>query len=172
MFKKDKEEKSVLQKKVDSLITHEINFLLNICKKMEFLMARLYEHFSEVFKDDEELYKLWRKMVIEEENHVKHFELAMKVSSDVIENLSIDKRELTERYTKIQEIIDEVRKKMISLDEAIDLAISLEENFEDIHVSMISKFKNPSYKKLFSSMKSCDEAHIEILKQIEKKNKR
>jgi rubrerythrin len=167
MDKKDKNDKNVLKKKVQEMINNEISFLLNICKKMEILMINLYDYFAEVFKDNEEIYKLWKKMVLEEENHVKHFELAMKISSEAIDSLNLNRDEIIERFNSMQEVVNRAKKTPLSLSEAFRIAIDLEEELEDIHISTISKFKNPSFKKLFDCMKSCDEGHIEILKQIQ-----
>lgn len=167
MGKNNKDDKNALKKKVGSLIHNEVNFLLNLCKKMEILMVELYSHFANVFKDNDEIYKLWRKMQFEEENHVKHFDLAMKISSEAIENLTFNKNEIMEKYLEMAEMLEKIKKdSSCSLEDAIKMAIQLEENLEDVHVSTISKFKNNSFKQLFISMKSCDEAHIDMLKDM------
>lgn len=165
----NKDKNNILKKKVSDMIHNEVNFLLNVCKTMELLMVELYSYFSEIFKNNDEAYKLWRKMILEEENHVKHFDLAMKISSEVIENLSINKNEIMEKYLKMSEMVQKIKSSSCDLSDAINIAIELEENLEDFHISSISKFKNNSFKQLFLSMKSCDEAHLNLLKNIESK---
>jgi hypothetical protein len=52
---------------------------LDVYMGIETLCADLYHFYSEVFEDIPEASRLWKKTALEEENHKRQFELALRL---------------------------------------------------------------------------------------------
>ena|SRR5450631_2329067 len=146
-----------------SEITNKKIFL-EVCMGIEGLCADMYHYYSEIYVDVPEASKLWKKTVIEEENHQKHFELALRLSDEMEFDVS---EESLERAYKIQykllKLTNHVRSKKPELHVAVSKAVEMGAKLADLHVYNALNFKDESLQKMFKAMSEADSNHVSDL---------
>lgn len=139
--------------------------VLRICAEIEEECAGIFWYFSGLFGHDERIAALWHNAAREEENHSSQFKLAQRLRGTGMSliKMNADKAEHTLKY--IKSINESVRKSPTSLNEALRLAIHLEERLSKFHASELVEFSDERLCKLFTSMKTFDRKHMELLKR-------
>jgi rubrerythrin len=144
----------------------EVLKILDICRDIEVTCSELYHYFEEIFSNTPNISLLWRKTALEEENHANQFVLALKLRRQgVVQSVNIDAGTAEEILTRIKRMNGEVRVKKPSIADALLLAIELEEDLSEYHLSTIALFEEESHKKLFEAMMKNDHDHVADLKR-------
>jgi rubrerythrin len=144
----------------------EVLKILEICRDIEVTCSELYHYFEEIFSNTPNISLLWRKTALEEENHANQFVLALKLRRQgVVQSVNLDVSTAEEILSRIKQMNGEVRVKKPSIADALLLAIELEEDLSEYHLSTIALFEEESHKKLFEAMMKNDHDHVADLKR-------
>lgn len=144
--------------------------LLEICRNIEMTAAKLYHFYAELFKDDPEHARLWSKTAMEEEEHTRHFDMAINLRNQwEIETVSVDIEKAESMFQLIKVIYDAVLTTRPTLIDALGSAIDLEAAFAEFHMSSVANFKEDSHKKFFNSLMQSDRRHLLDLEEAHRK---
>ncbi len=135
-----------------------------LCAQNEGLCAELYHYYSDLFLDDLDVAKLWKKTAMEEENHQKQFELALRLVAECDFELGYDVERALNVNRKFIQLLQYVRKNPPDLKTALHKAIEMEEAIADLHMDSAVRFKDKDTHDLFKAMYDADQGHVESLK--------
>jgi rubrerythrin len=149
-------------------VTHSIGLgtkdVLEVCQAVEFSCAELYHHFAELFKDDRNMFLLWLKTAMEEENHARLFALVAKLRrSNIVETIRIDLVDAEVALLFVRSVIDKVKKTPPSLTDAFKIAIDLEKKLDGFMMGNVIEFADKTYEKSFLAITNADNKHLESL---------
>ena len=136
------------------------NFL-EVCMGIEKLCADLYHHYSEIYEDIPEASQLWKKTALEEENHRRQFELALRLVNETEFEVSKDglKRAYSIQY-KLLNLMEHIKDNKPDLLTAVTKALEMESKLADLHVHTSLHFKDESMQKLFNTLSEADRDHV------------
>lgn len=137
---------------------------LQQCAEFESKVAGLYHHYSNLFADDESLSMLFRKTADEEENHAQQFHLAVRLQGTGMAAVKTDVTRASANLRKLEEIVERLTGSRPFPEEALDMAIRLEEQVALLHMSNVVHFQDAGLKHLFEAMMAHDNGHITMLK--------
>jgi rubrerythrin len=144
--------------------------ILEICRDIEVCASELYHYFEEIFIDNPEISKLWRKTALEEENHANQFVLAIKLRSQgLVQAVSIDQNTAETILNQFRSLYEAMRQSKPTIADALILAIKLEERLSEYHMSTLALFQEESQKKLFEAMMKNDCGHVDELEKAYRK---
>jgi rubrerythrin len=141
---------------------------LEVCMGIEALCADLYHFYSEVYEDIPEASRLWKKTAMEEENHKKQFELALRLMDETEFEVAKDslKHAFIIQY-KLLKLTDHVKNNKPELLTAVSKAVEMEDKLADLHVHTALKFKDASIQKLFQALSDDDREHVHALQRYQ-----
>lgn len=140
--------------------------LLEVCTAIELARAQLFHFFAELFKEDRASLLLWLKAAMEEENHARLFTLMTKLRSHgIIESIRLEREEAEAALKYIRSLIRKAKKNPPTHEEALLMAIDLENRFHGIMVEEVITFADESYAKLFLPVTTSDVRYLETLQQ-------
>jgi rubrerythrin len=143
----------------------DLKQFIEICAEIEQLCSDLYQYYSELYCDDPEISRLWNKTAMEEENHRKQFEMALRLScSDCFELKSDVRRALTVR-DKLVTLIQYVRDNPPELITALSKSVQMEEVLAEFHMGTAIRLNDANLLELFNAMLKADQGHQESLKK-------
>ena len=134
---------------------------LEICMDIEGLCASLYHFYSTIYEDSPEAVRFWKKVALEEENHQKQFELALRLLNET--EFEVSKDNLKRAYAiqfKLQNLMNHIQSHKPDLLTAVSKAIEMEEKLADLHVHTSLNFKDESMQKLFTALGNADMHHV------------
>lgn len=146
----------------ESLSINE-QILLEKCREIEIYCRDLYTYFAELYVDDLDIVRLWRKTAMEEQNHADQFTLALKLKKGMNCLVSVDKARVDTIVSQLRTVIDQVKKSPPKLEDALLASIKLEKYVAEFHLSCVVCFENDSFKGMFNAMMSSDQGHVEAL---------
>lgn len=153
------ESTSVDQSKKDKML-----LFFDVCARIESMTAELYYFYSELFQEHEEVSLLWRKTALEEENHKRQFEMAIRLYDDAEFELEADLVRTHRIYHKMKGLLEYVRATPPDMETAFTKAIEMEEYLASLHMDCAVRYGNESIKKMFQSFSSFDQDHVKALK--------
>lgn len=139
---------------------------LEVCMGIEVLCAELYHYYSTVFEDIPEASRIWKKAALEEEDHQKQFELALRLLNET--EFEVQKDSLERAFSiqyKLLKLTDHVKSSKPELLTAVSKAVEMEDKLADLHVSASLKFKDMSIQKLFKALGEDDRQHVAALQR-------
>lgn len=148
------------------LMTKKI--FLDVCAGIEKLCADLYHHYSIIYQDIPEASSLWKKTALEEENHQKQFELAIRLWDETEFDVLNDS--LKQAYTiqyKLMTFMNNIKSSKPDLLTAVSKAIEMEKKLAALHVSTALKFKEASMQDMFKALSEADNGHMADLLQYQ-----
>ncbi|GFE61229.1 hypothetical protein [Geobacter sp. AOG2] len=140
--------------------------IFEICAKIEAQTAELYHYYSELFHENPDAAQLWHKTAIEEENHLRQFELADRLYRKADFALAVDTDRAERVCHKLGALLSHVRQQPPDLETALVRAIEMEESLADLHVESVVRFTDGSIQKIFRAMMSFDQEHVQSLKRF------
>ena len=143
-----------------------ITLFLDLCAQNERLCAELYHYYSDLFCENPDVSRLWKKTALEEENHQKQFELAMRLCKECDFELTQDLERTLNVHQKFGRLLDHVRREPPNIVTALQKAIEMEEAISDLHMESVVRFKESSIHDLFHAMLQFDQGHVGSLKQM------
>ena len=139
--------------------------ILEICCEIETSCAELYMYFSELYKDDDRISKLWKKTAGDEENHAEQFRFACRLLGTNIKTVKTNAERVISILEKIRSVHNAVKNNPPSIRDSLRFAINLEESLATYHMDTIIAFEDPHLMNLFVSMKNGDIEHIQMLQK-------
>jgi rubrerythrin len=139
---------------------------LDICIGIEGLCAELYHFYSELYEDNPDATRLWKKTALEEENHRRQFELALLLLNEA--EYDVPKESLKKAFVikdKLQNLIEHVKIDKPELLTAVTKAVEMEEKLADLHVHTSLKFSDESMQRLFRALGESDNDHVAALQR-------
>jgi rubrerythrin len=136
----------------------------DVCAKIEGLCANLYHYYSDIYADDDDVSRLWKKTALEEENHQKQFELANRLRDDIEFDLNADLDRTYKIHQKLGNLLEHVHLHPPDLVTALTKAIEMEESLADLHLDNSVCFHDESIKKMFQALREFDQDHVKALR--------
>ena len=137
---------------------------LDACSNIEGLCAKLYHYYSDIFKDNEDVSQLWKKTALEEENHQKQFELALRIRDDVKFDLTADFDKTLRIQQKLNNLLGHVHMAPPDIETALVKAIEMEEVLAELHLDSSVNFHDETIRKMFQAFRDFDQDHVKSLK--------
>ena len=144
----------------------DLLLFFDVCSKIEKLCAELYHYYSELFIENEEGSRLWKKTALDEENHQKMFELANRLRKDCEFELIADIERAYRVYNRLSAFVSHVREFPPDIVQALTNAIEMEEAIDDLHVESSVKFKEQQTMIMFKALRGDDREHIKALRNF------
>lgn len=135
-----------------------------LCAQNEELCAELYHYYSDLFLDDLDVAKLWKKTAMEEENHQKQFEMALRLVAECDFKLGNSVERALNVNRRFTQLLQYVRSNPPDLITALQKAIEMEESIADLHMNSAVKFTDKDIHQLFKAMYDADQGHVESLR--------
>lgn len=141
------------------------------------LAIQLEERMSECYKEigklcrDEKISKELVRLSYDEIAHGDLLRTGKNYLKEVPDIFSLKSERITEIKTgldRVIRLIDTVRDRNISFEDAVNGAAELEKLLEQFHLKTIAEVKNASLKKLFEALSIDDKIHVGRLKNIVK----
>lgn len=147
-----------------SMMTKKI--FLDVCMSIEKLCADLYHYYSRIYEDNPEASRLWEKTALEEENHQKQFELALRLLNETEFELSKDSLgRANSIHHKLMNLVEHVKSNRPELLTAVTKAVEMEDRLADLHAHTALIFKEESMSNLFKALSEADRGHVEDLQR-------
>jgi rubrerythrin len=144
-----------------------IILFLDVCSRIEGMCAELYHFYSDIFKDDEDCFHLWKKTALEEENHQKLCELASKLAVECKFEVVADYEKASRIYRKLTSLLTHVKETPPDIYLAITKAIEMENALADLHLDSAIKFNDDQIKNMFTALQGHDADHLNSLRQFQ-----
>ena len=139
---------------------------LDVCMGIEGLCADLYHYYSKIYEDIPEASSLWEKTALEEENHRKQFELALKLWNETeFEVLNESLEQAVMIHEKLLRLMEQIKNTKLDLLIAVSKAIEMEEKLAGLHAHNSLKFKEESMQNLFKALSDADLDHVADLQR-------
>lgn len=143
-----------------AVITPNESFL-NVCICIEGLCAQLYHYYGTIYEDIPDASRLWKKTALEEENHQKQFELALRLISETEFEVSKANLKLAHSaHNKLLKLLTQSRNKKPEILTAVSKALEMEEYLAGLHASTSLQFREESMQNLFKALSEADHDHI------------
>lgn len=150
-------------------ITINDQLLLEKCRTIELLSKELYTRFAEIYMDVPEAVYLWRKTAVEEENHAEQFTLALKMRKCLKMQSTITLETADKLIARLTNVIERLPSNRLSLLEALEFALKLEQYLVKFHLSCVAAFSDASFQALFNAMMASDQGHITAIEEYYRK---
>jgi len=137
--------------------------LLEKCREIELLCKELYEYFAELYADDHEAARLWKKTADEEQNHAEQFTMALRLFRGIPCLVTVDTQRVDSIISQLKTVIEKVKHDPPGLQDALCSAIKLENYLTEFHLGCVALFVDKSLNDLFSAMMASDDEHIASL---------
>jgi rubrerythrin len=141
----------------------KMHVFLDSCYELESSCARMYYLFAELFNEDEQVSLLWEKTALEEENHARHVQLAMKMVPSISWVCLDSWHNATATVEMIKQTICSVQESPPTLQDAIIMALECESRMENFHMHNAILVKENVGNSMFKALKKADHEHIEML---------
>jgi len=142
---------------------------LECCKRFELKSAELYHHFERLFAGEEWFSELWKKTAHEEENHAQQFDLALRLKGVGMGRVKTDVSKAMVGLQELEAFVERALASKSTSERALRLAIRLEEQLVDVHMSSIIAFEDPKLKELFAAMMGYDRDHVSALHDAQRR---
>lgn len=140
---------------------------LDRCAAFELACAKLYYNFERLFDAEDKAFSaLWRKTAQEEENHAQQFDLAVRLKGVGMLSVKADLATAFDRLQKLEEYVETLMESKPSKEQALDLAIRLEEQLAELHMTSIVNFQDEELKRFFTAMMDNDRGHVGMLREF------
>lgn len=126
---------------------------LEVCLAIERLCADLYHRYSTLYEDVPGASSVWKKAALDEENHKRQFEQALKAINET--EFEVQKLSLERAYTihyKLLKLRNHVQNATPELLTAVSKAVEMEEELADLHTHISPNFKDEAMQGLFTSL--------------------
>lgn len=150
----------------ETINTRASKAFLNVCIGIEGLCADLYHHYSKIYEEIPEASKLWEKTALEEENHQKQFELALRLLDET--EIEVSQENLQRACTihnKLMTLMNHIKINKPELLTAVSKAVEMEEQLADLHAQTSLIFKDKSMQDLFKALSAADRGHVADIQQ-------
>lgn len=143
-----------------------MRLLLNDCRQVEEVASRIYQYLASVPDFAAEVRTTFQQLATDELEHSRQLEHALQVPEP--ERLGINRIawvKVDEALQIARKLLSEVQQKKISEEEALRLAVNLEESFVKIHLDNALHFSDQRFAELFTGLGRSDQDHLTTLRE-------
>lgn len=144
-------------------LTFNEQVLLEKCREIELKCRDLYSCFADIYSDDMDIVRLWRKTAMEEQNHADQFTLALKLKRGLNCLVSVDQAKVESIIAQLAIVFEKIQTAPPRLEDALLASIKLENYLAEFHLACVVIFEDDSYRKMFNAMMASDQEHIASL---------
>jgi rubrerythrin len=136
------------------------------CKKIEELASKIYQHLADDETYANEVRKVFQKLSDDERAHARHIDLVLQGNKKEVEaSQMIAWEKISDAVTLAESFFLKVEREKLSEENALRLAVDMEQRFVKVHVQNALHFHNQKLAELFNQLGSEDEAHLNTLKK-------
>lgn len=136
---------------------------LHTCAEIEETLGKVYDIFADVYQDHHTISQIFKKTAQEERNHEYQIRLAIRSFTPTIESMALTSAVAQEHLSLVRDLLEKLKHTLPGIEEALDLAIKLEDISARFHLDAAAHFSDPSSVRLFKAMMSADENHVAAL---------
>ena len=140
--------------------------VLDICCQIEEHCSELYQYFAEIHHEDRDVALIWSLTAVDEDNHVRLFQMASRLKGEGIIELFITAKSAMEMLNNMKTLLKNVHNKPPSIITALRFTIRMEKNLSQIHLGHIAHFSDEHTKRLFSSTLKRNQERINQLERV------
>jgi rubrerythrin len=141
------------------------SFLID-CIRIETLASKTYQLLANNKAYAKEVCKVFQKLSDDEREHARHIDLVLQANEKDIEATPmISGEKISHGVNLAESVLQKVERERLSEEDALRLAVSLEQQFLKVHVNNAVHFHNLKLAELFNKLGSEDEAHLNTLKE-------
>jgi len=137
----------------------------DVCSKIEKLSAELYHFYSDVFLDNPDASRMWKKTALEEENHLEQIKMAERLTTEIDMVMPNGLEVACGIHAKLGRLVAGVKHNPPDLITALKKSIEMEERLAFLHMESALRFKNASMQQMFDALRASDREHISALKR-------
>jgi rubrerythrin len=146
-----------------------IRNFLEVCISIERLSADVYHSYSRMYQNMRDVSLVWKKAAVEEEEHKRQFELALRLMNEA--EFEVSMQSVDKAYSiqyKLLKLMNLIKFTKPELSVAFAKAVEMEEKLVDLHVHTALNFKDEKLQKLFNTMGEADREHVAALQLYQK----
>lgn len=141
------------------------SFLID-CIRIETLASKTYQLLANNKAYAKEVCKVFQKLSDDELAHARLIDLVLQANEKDIEATPmISGEKISHGVNLAESVLQKVERERLSEEDALRLAVSLEQQFMKVHVNNAVHFHNLKLAELFNKLGSEDEAHLNTLKE-------
>ena len=141
------------------------SFLID-CIRVETLASKTYQLLANNKAYAKEVCKVFQKLSDDELAHARLIDLVLQANEKDIEATPmISGEKISHGVNFAESVLQKVERERPSEEDALRLAVSLEQQFMKVHVNNAVHFHNLKLAELFNKLGSEDEAHLNTLKE-------
>jgi hypothetical protein len=138
---------------------------LHTCAEIEETLGKIYDIFAETYQEHHTISQIFKKTAGEERNHEYQIRLAIKSFTPTIESMTLTSAEAEEHLSIVRVFLEKMNTTAPGIEEALNLAIQLEDISTRFHLDAAARFSDPSCIKLFKAMMAADEDHVAAMER-------
>ncbi len=145
--------------------------VLETAARIERKVADIYAIFNERFKEESEAALLWESLVMEEEAHAGFLDAKirmLKVRPETFGDVAVDGEMLEDSLKKVEALEAYVSENDIGLEEAVRIALNIEQDMVEKKYNKLVEIGEPELKKIFDHLTKEDD-HVEKLVRAAKR---
>lgn len=136
------------------------------CIRIETLASKIYQNFADNTTFAKEVRKVFQQLSDDERAHARHIDLVLQGDEKEVDAIPmISGEKIGHGVALAESLLEKVEGERLEEEEALKLAVTLENQFLKVHVNNALHFNNKKLDNLFSQLNSEDEAHIKTLKE-------
>lgn len=141
------------------------SFLID-CIRIETLASKTYQLLANNKAYAKEVCKVFQKLSDDELAHARLIDLVLQANEKDIEATPmISGEKISHGVNLAESVLQKVERERLSEEDALRIAVSLEQQFLKVHVNNAVHFHNLKLAELFNKLGSEDEAHLNTLKE-------
>ncbi len=139
--------------------------LLSDCRRIEELASTIYQQLANETSYANELRNVFQQLSNDEKSHARHIDLVLQANAKELDAIpAIAGEKIDEAMTLAEDLLHKVGRGTLSEEEALRLAVAMEQNFVKVHVNNAMYFGNRTLAEFFSKLGKEDEAHLDTLR--------
>ncbi len=140
--------------------------LLNNCRQIEEMVNSIYRLLAARPEYSAEVRTTFVRLAADEVDHCRQLDQALQVPE--LQDLGVTRiawAKVEEALQQARGLLAEVRSRDCSEEEALQLAVTLEENFVKVHLDNAVHFTDHHLAELFTALGRSDQEHLELLRE-------
>ncbi|GFO69496.1 hypothetical protein GMLC_30750 [Geomonas limicola] len=137
--------------------------ILDRCAQIELKCAQVYQRFAQMHAEFPEIQTLWFKTAREEEAHAAQFKMLAKLKRSDVVGLSVNDTDTQAALEAMDRLLERMRTGYLDPEQALMLAIKLENQAGKFHSNSVVICRDPELKKLLDAMMGHDQDHESAL---------
>ena len=139
---------------------------LNDCRSIETIASQIYQQLAGDPNYAMEVRSVFRSLCNDERDHARQFDLILQTAEhelDALNRISAEQVEAALQMAK--SMAATLDRRRLSEEEALRLAVEMEQRFLNVHVHNTLHFDNQRLAALFNDLGRYDEGHVDQLRQ-------